>query len=116
MRRRTVRLDRGQGVQIDDQYELDAPPQSLTLSLLTACTVDADTPGVIALLARSIADERESGSATLRYDGSKFSAAVESIPIDDMRLKQVWGQHLFRIVLTATNPAQSDRWSLRVTR
>lgn len=114
--RRTVRLDRGQGVQIDDQYQLDAPPQSLTLSLLTACTVDADTPGVIALLARAIADERESGSATLRYDGSKFSAAVEPVTIDDIRLKQVWGQHLFRIVLTATNPAQSDRWSLRVMR
>ena len=114
--RRTVRIERGQGVLVEDSYALSAPPENMSLNLLTACTVDANTPGIIALLKRTIMDERQSGCATIKYDASKFSAAVEPIAIDDMRLGQVWGAQLFRIVLTATHPAQSDRWSLRVMR
>jgi hypothetical protein len=114
--RRTVRLERGQAVHIEDTYELVSRPQSLTMSLLTPCTVNTSTPGTLRLGTRPITAGRQAGSAAIQYDASRFSAAVETILVDDVQLQGVWGTQLFRVVLTATNPAQQDTWSLRITR
>lgn len=113
---RLVRLQRGQAVEVEDSYELDAAAESLTLSLVTPCQVDLSSPGSIRLSPGPVAGERLSGAATLAYEVGKFSAAVETIDIDDARMLTAWSSHLYRIVLTATRPSQQDRWSLRVTR
>ncbi|MBZ0304020.1 MAG: heparinase II/III-family protein [Anaerolineae bacterium] len=114
--RRTVRLERGQGITVEDAYALNSPPKTLTLSLLTPCAVDATAAGVLRLNPRAITEGRESGSATITYKASKFSAAVEPIIIDDIQLRGVWGEQLCRIVLTAVQPAQQDTWTLTITR
>jgi hypothetical protein len=40
-------------------------------------------------------------SFVLRYDAARFDATTEEIPIDDARLRPVWGDRLARVVLVA---------------
>lgn len=113
---RTIRLTRGEGIEITDDYAFNRTPQNITLSLLTPCSVESTDGGVINLGTRPITTERPSGSATITYDAAKFSPVVETVPIEDRQIGAVWGEQLFRIVFTVNNPAQQDRWAVQVTR
>lgn len=113
---RTVRLRRGQGIDIEDDFELDAPPASLSMNLLTPCTVDVSMPGLLRFGSRQLAGERRSGRASLHYNADRLSASVETIRLDDALLREVWGETLCRVVFTAAAPAQKDSWTLRITR
>jgi hypothetical protein len=112
---RTIHLERGAYVEIADDYQLDHAPRSITLSLLTPCSVESVNNGVIKLGTRPITPERKSGSATVAYNAAKFSPAVETVAIEDRQLGAVWGEQLFRIVFTVINPAQQDSWAVQVT-
>jgi hypothetical protein len=113
---RTVRLERGQGVTVEDDYALNGAPHTLTMNLLTPCAVDTSTPGQLRLTPRALAAGRSAGRGTVHYDRAKFRAAVEPVAITDARLGSVWGDQVFRVVLTAAQPLQRDTWTLRVTR
>jgi hypothetical protein len=43
----------------------------------------------------------------LLYDGKRFTASVEEKAVTDARLRPVWGDRLFRIVLTARQSSRS---------
>jgi hypothetical protein len=111
---RTVRLKRGEGVEVVDDYELNHTPRELAMSLLTPCTVALDEAGVIRLSAANLPDGRKAGSGVIRYDAARFVASVESIPITDTRMKPVWGGQLYRVLLNVVNPAQNDPWTLKI--
>jgi hypothetical protein len=111
---RTIRLNRGQSVTVEDAYELDHTPKNLLLNLLTVCAVSLDTVGVIRLSAADLPDGRCAGSGVIRYDAKHFAPSVETIPITDERMSKVWGDQLWRILLTANNPQQQDTWKLEI--
>ena len=111
---RTIRLQREKSVTVEDSYELDHTPRNLVLSLLTACVVSLDTAGVIRLSAADLPDGRRAGSGVIRYDAHRFAPSVETIPITDGRMSNVWGDQLWRILLTANNPQQQDTWKLEI--
>ena len=112
---RTVRLNRRQSVSIEDNYELDHLPRSMTLSLLTVSAVSLDTPGMIRLSAADLPDGRIAGSGVIRYDANRFSASVETIPITDTRMSRVWGKRVYRVLLSTVNPQQNDIWKLEIS-
>jgi hypothetical protein len=109
-----VALRRGKDIQVTDTYHLSQSVRDLTLSLLTPCEVVLRSAGQIALKAVPLADERTSGSAQLFYDAKKLTAVTEAIPVEDARLKSIWGARLTRILLRAENPPLRDTWTLRV--
>jgi hypothetical protein len=111
---RTVRLKRGQGVEIVDDYALDHAPQSVRLSLLTPCGVSHDGEGLIRLLPAQLPDGRVSGSGVIRYDGKRFGHTLEFVPITDTRMKPVWDGQLTLLVLSAHTPQQQDTWTLEI--
>ncbi|HEY9078125.1 MAG TPA: heparinase II/III family protein [Anaerolineaceae bacterium] len=111
---RTIRLERGKAAWITDEYSLDAPAKSLTLSLVTACKVEFGQAGVIHLLENPLAEGRVSGSGVIEYDPAVLSAACERVALTDERLQPVWGDHLTRIVFTALNPGSAGQWSLKI--
>lgn len=113
---RTVELDRSVGVSVQDAYELAQPAGEIVLSLITPCAVDLSEAGVIRLGQRAIRDGRVSAAGQVTYDADTFGAAVETIPISDARLGGTWGAELYRVVLTATQPAQSATWQFHVAR
>lgn len=112
--RRSLTLQRGQFVELVDEYEAAAKPQSLTLSLVTPCTVDA-AAGKLSLSASPLAGELRSGAGVIRYDPAVFSAAVEAIEVTDGRLLGIWGSRLYRIVLSVRDPQAKGSWSIRIS-
>jgi len=112
--RRTVRLNRGLDVVVNDDYALTAPVGTVTVSLITPCAVDVSQPGLVKLGERAIRDGRVSASGQVAYDPAIFSAAVETIPIGDERMGGAWGSEIYQVVLAATDPAQSGTWTYRV--
>jgi hypothetical protein len=112
--RRTVRLQRGQRVEIVDRYELAAPAGEIVLSLLTPAAPHLAGPGRISLVASPLPGSRHSGVGSLTYDAATFSAHVEEQPVTDERLGQVWGEKLSRILFTAKNPPSQDTWTFQI--
>jgi hypothetical protein len=112
---RTVTLKRGQAVQIVDRYDLSQPAQELTLSLLTPCEVDLGQPGYIALRATPLPDGRRSAAGQITYEANKLTPSTEVVPIEDERLRPIWGDHLKRIILRAENPPRQDTWQLQIS-
>ncbi|MBI3957832.1 MAG: heparinase II/III family protein [Chloroflexi bacterium] len=113
--RRSVRLERGAGVTIRDDYALTAPAGEVTVSLVTPCAVDVSQLGIVSLRERATLDGRVSGVGQVEYDPAVFTAVVETIPLTDERMGGTWGTELYRVVLTAKNPAQKGTWTYRVT-
>ncbi|MBX3082346.1 MAG: heparinase II/III family protein [Anaerolineae bacterium] len=111
---RTVRLDRGHAVTVEDDYELNHTPTSLVLSLLTASQVSLATAGEIRLTSADLPDGRVAGSGVIRYDAGRFTASVETIEITDGRMVRTWGGRVYRILLTAKTPTAQDRWKIEI--
>jgi len=112
--RRSVRLDRGVAVTISDDYALREPAAEVTVSLVTPCAVDVSQPGVVQLSERPILAGRVSASGQVAYDPTIFRATVETVTLTDERMGGTWGTELYRVVLTAKNPAQRGTWTYQV--
>ena len=112
--RRTLTLNRGQSVELVDRYEAGQKPTSLTLSLITPCTVDAAQPGHLKLSQAPLAGEMVSGTGMVEYDPTLFSVAVETIDVADGRLLGIWGSRLFRLVFTVRDPQAAGSWTIAI--
>ncbi len=110
---RSVALIRGQAVELTDIYQLKGRPESLTLSLLTPCPVTVDGARLI-LGERTLSGGRLAGSATIELPAG-LTPAVETIELQDARLRGAWGERLYRILLRADEPAARGMWALRLT-
>ena len=112
---RTIRLIRGQSVLVEDDYQLDHMPETLTLSLLTVSQVLPNIGGVIQLIPTELPDNRRSGRGVIRYDADRLTPSVETITITDSRMSQVWGAQIYRILLIATLPREQDIWKIEIS-
>ncbi len=113
---RTFTLDRaGEGaVDVEDRFELAREGQSLVLSLVTASIPTLADDGTISLAARALPASRRTAAGTVRFDPAALTAAIEEQPVTDRRLTPVWGDRIWRILLTATAPARTGTLRLRI--
>jgi hypothetical protein len=94
---RTVSLQRDK-VRVQERYKLREHKAPTRLMLMTTVSPDTSRPGVVKL-----------GSRTLSYNPSQLSASVEDISAQlDPLLKGMWGERLFRIVLTLQSTRLTD--------
>ncbi|MFA6107509.1 MAG: heparinase II/III family protein [Candidatus Latescibacterota bacterium] len=114
--KRTVRLRRGECVEIEDAYVLEAAVPEISLGLLTPCDAVVESPGRIKLGERSLADDRVSGTAVLTYPADRLAATVEVLDLEDPGLQRTWGGRLCRLVLRASSPSLTGGWLLRFGR
>lgn len=112
---RSIRLVRGEGITVEDEFELSQPAQELQLSLLTPATPDVLEPGVLRLQPASFGTGRVSGSGRVRYPAEIFEVTFENVSIQDERLGGVWGEALTRVVFRAAAPPQQGGWQFRIT-
>jgi len=107
---RALRLDRvSNSIEVVDDYRLTQTAQAITLTLMTPCAAQLQAAGEITL-------PMPSGSPLrVAYDGGALRAGVEEIPIEDSRLRQSWGERLYRIQLRADAPPLQSKWTLRIT-
>ena len=107
---RTLRLDRGKNeIELADDYVLKQAAKAITLTFMTPCRVAEDGPGKLTLTVAP------GNIVNIIYDGSVFTPAVEEIALEDVRLRNTWGERLFRILLRAGSTGLRARWSTRIT-
>jgi hypothetical protein len=111
---RRLTLWRGQRVSLVDEFELDKAPQTLTLSLLCASSLDLSQAGLARLKTVVLPNGRVSAKGIIRYDAQRFSTSAEEIKISDDNLRPVWGQRVWRILLSAREPQANGRWELTI--
>ena len=104
--RREVVLDRKRHeVVLTEDYALGEARVPNRLHFVTPRVPDISTAGRVVL--PSPTDTPTSpgmtGGHVLLYDAKRFTANVEEKPIQDSRLTPLWGDRLYRIVLTARN-------------
>ena len=107
---RTITLNRGRNVTIEDEYVLSVPAAEIALSLLTPCAADLAKAGRIVFAPRAIRAGRQAGRGELMYHAATFTAHSETVAITDERLGGIWGDSLTRVILRATQPVPKNRW------
>jgi hypothetical protein len=110
--RRTVRLNRDRNVEVVEDYTLTKPAGEITLTLMTPCRVKAEKPG--RLLLEALPAGEPDTSVRVVYDEAKLQAVLETIPVEDGRLRSVWPAQMTRILLKAEKPALQDTWTVRI--
>jgi len=105
---RTVRLNRGEDVQIMDSFELKTQSQDIVQSIMTPCEIVRDELGLLVLR-----DSQEQLEMAVRYDPQKLSLESEIIDLNDERISTVWGGRLYRIKLRLKSATTKDTWTLR---
>jgi len=109
---RTIRLNRGKEIGITENYTLEKPAKEITLTLLTPCKATVQKEGQLLLETVEGAEPRT--SVRVSFDGGRLTPVLETIPIEDGRLRTVWPASLTRILLKAETPALQDRWTVRI--
>lgn len=109
--KRFVRLMRGAApcVEVVDTFELEKATEDVTLSLMTPREPGIDALGIIHL-----AGTGNDAGVRIEFDAAQLTAASERIPVEDARLRGVWGDHLFRVLLRAQAPVERGTWRLQV--
>jgi hypothetical protein len=109
---RTLQLYRGEDILLADSYALEQPVDEITLSLMTPCKVDVRE--VNQLLLKTVDTSEPRVAVRVMYQGMKLKPIVETIQVEDGRLRSAWGGQLTRILLKAEKPAMQDTWTLRI--
>jgi hypothetical protein len=112
---RTLRLDRGRGiVVIEDSWDFSHVPEGVTLHLITAAEPRHLSPG--RLLIPVPAGPAPADGIVVTYPAPTLTASIEPRALDDSRqLRAAWGPFVYRVTLTATDPAPQETVSLEIT-
>ncbi len=81
-------------VTIEDRFELTELKAANKINFLVWAKPDLSKAGVVQLT-------KDGQTVTMKYDAALFTAAVETIPLTDQRLTNVWGSEIYRVTLTA---------------
>jgi hypothetical protein len=84
------------GLSVSDNFELSKTESPIEIHFLTWGDIDTTVPGKVSI---HVQDKK----AELDYDKDVFTASAESIHLDDTKLRNVWGEKIYRISLKAKN-------------
>jgi hypothetical protein len=109
--RRRLVLERGRRVVVEDAYAL-GKAEPVEWSFMSRRRPEADAPGRIALVPSDA--EKGARPLTLVYDGRVLEPRIETIAIEDGRLRAAWGDRVYRIVLALKAPLRKGKTSFRI--
>jgi len=108
---RIVRFNRGKDVVVVDSYTLKEPSKNIIENFVVAGKVTYTEPGKLVLN-----DREEEVQMLLEYDSSKLSAEIEPIQLKDSKLRQIWGDYLYRIRLKTKNETKKGQLEFRFSK
>lgn len=108
---RIVRFNRGKDVVVVDSYTLKEASKDIIENFIVAGRVTATEPGKLVLN-----DREEEIQVLLEYDSAKLSAEIEPIQLKDSKLRQMWGDCLYRIRLKMKNETKKDQLEFRFSK
>jgi hypothetical protein len=62
---------------------------------------------------RSLAD-KSSGDVYLKFDPAPAAATFEMIELKDYDLRRIWGESLYRVLLTSSEPTSAGTWKIEI--
>lgn len=92
---------------INDKFTLKQAQQPNVINFMTW--------GNVELGDGKITIQKGAVKATLNYDRKLFKPTVETIPLTDPRLSNVWGKALYRISLTTTTITSNGNYTYTIT-
>ena len=108
---RSVRLNRGEDIQVIDSFELKEKSRGIIQNLITPCQIIQGKPGILVLR-----DSEKQTELNLQYDSDKLTVQTEAIQLEDDRLVTIWGPRLYRILLKPKSAAKRDTWILQFSK
>jgi hypothetical protein len=111
---RTLAFERSGQVILRERFTLEKDRMPIVLSLMSCRRPEPARDGRIMLA--NLSPSETAAPLAITYDNSFFSARVETIPIEDGRLRSSWGNTLYRILLTAAAAPASGEYAVRIGR
>ncbi len=97
---------RGKTLTINDQYVLKEVLGNNQLIFMTYGKPNVEKEGVIEL--------NVDGVAAQLYYPSCFTVEIEPIQLDDKRLSDVWGETIYRVILTDAHPQKTGKYVFKI--
>jgi hypothetical protein len=94
---------------IEDVFELTAVKVANRVHFMTWAKPQLPTPGTVLL-------EKDGVPVKMQYDATVFDASIDTIPQTDQRLSRVWGDAIYRLVLTAKKTSLKGRYKWIITK
>jgi hypothetical protein len=88
---------------INDKFQLNKTITANEVNFMLWGKVDLTTPGRVLI-------EVNSKKMELIYDANQFIASIETIPLPDTRLSNVWGKEIYRLTLKAKKLTLNDNY------
>ena len=107
---RTVRLARGDSVEVVDNFVLQDESSDIVEHLLTSCEVKPLGDGRL-----SLTNAEAGTNVLLSISPPELKVDVETIPLDDERLTAMWGSAIRRISIHADKPQKQATWRIQVS-
>ena len=104
---RNYRLEPNGGLVIEDDFKLGKITAANQINFLTWGKPDISKPGMVII-------QKEEKAVRLMYDASLFNAVVETIPLTDKRLSNVWGEEIYRLSLNAQKMELSGKYKFKL--
>ena len=106
--RRSYRLAQDR-LMMSDDFSIDSPSVPNILNFLVWGEADTTEAGRIRLTTP------DGKKAVIRYDWTVLAPSVETIPLDDPRLTEIWGSSLTRLSLQARRTMDKGSWRINIT-
>ncbi len=97
--KRSLTLNRGRSVIIEDRYELAEAMQPVRLSFMSWRKPELIAPGTLRL--HNPEGLEDLSPLSLGFDPDQFTVIIEELQVLDSRLQASWGDYVYRILLTA---------------
>ena len=104
---RSYRLG-NKSLKIEDTFSLKETVAPNQVNFLTWGNIDLSRKGVITI-------DVNGEKAALNYDKNLFEVTMETIPLNDPKLSNVWGSEIYRITLTASQQTQKGKYTFTVS-
>jgi hypothetical protein len=109
---RTLTLLRCREVVLTEKFTLKEVREPLRLTLVSARNPTEKEEGRIVL--ENPAETRTSAPISILYDPKFFKAEIETIAVEDGRLRSSWGPKIYRILLTAPQTPAKGAYTVRI--
>jgi hypothetical protein len=107
---RNITLERDAGrIQLIEDFQLHRKA-TVALSFMTSRIPSQTAKGKIVL---STAD-RSITDVSLKYDASLVAPSFEKIVLKDKGLRHAWGDDIYRVLLTSTQPTDGGKWTMEI--
>jgi hypothetical protein len=105
--KRSLVLERGKRIILTDQFDLSEATEPFTLNLLTAEKPALESPGSIFLTDNGL---------VISFSKALFSPKIETVEIEDPRLRSSWGERIYRIILTLQEVQKKGEYTVEFSR